>query len=226
MQGEVFKEALNPFDELARRYDRWFDSPWGRAIFALETACLKELMDGAGRTWLEVGVGTGRFARALGVLQGVDPSSPMLEIAGRRGVLTRKGYGEELPYPDDIFDGVLMVTTLCFLSDPGKTFIECARVLKNNGCLVLGFVPSDSPWGRLYIHKGGEGHPFYSPARFYTCEKALYLASAADFYFERATSCLFTAPDKPLDDSMPHSRRVVNGAGFAGMKFIYVPAAE
>ncbi len=235
MQVEAFKEAFlpgsgmqgeNPFEQLAEKYDQWFETPRGRAIFSVETACLRELMNGAGKAWLEVGVGSGRFAQALDVQEGVDPSPSMLEMAGSRGILVRKGAGEELPYPDDVFDGVLMVTTLCFLFDPEKVFVECTRVLKNNGCLVLGMIPAESKWAELYEQKGIEGHPVYSRARFYTSEKALYMASAAGFYFERAASCLFTAPDQPLAGSMRISPRAAKGAGFAGMKFIYVPVAE
>ena len=65
----------NPFDKLAQRYDRWFDSTRGRAIFEAEVVCLRELIpDRAGR-WLEIGVGTGRFVEALGIA--VDGGNPM-----------------------------------------------------------------------------------------------------------------------------------------------------
>ena len=80
------------------------------------------LEDGTG--WLEVGLGTGRFAEALGVAEGVDPSAAMLEIAVRRGIHTRCGYGEDLPYPEATFNGILIVATLCFLCDPVKTLKE------------------------------------------------------------------------------------------------------
>jgi len=35
---------MNPFDSEASRYDEWFDSSDGQAIFAQEVACLHELM--------------------------------------------------------------------------------------------------------------------------------------------------------------------------------------
>jgi SAM-dependent methyltransferase len=219
MSCKVSINTAKPFDELAMRYDKWFDSEKGREIFAREVSCLKSLMPEEVRGWLEVGVGTGRFAEALGVPEGVDPSSAVLEIAGRRGILIRKGLGEELPYPDDIFHGMLMVTTLCFLSDPEKAFIECARVLENNGRLLLGFVPLDSSWGRSYLRKGRQGHPFYSHARFYTREQALDLTRRAGFDFDSAASCLFSPPDEPLDDAGCR-RGLIDGAGFMAMKFI------
>lgn len=207
---------MNPFDKLAQRYDRWFDSRRGQAIFDAEVACLRELMpDQAGR-WLEVGVGTGRFAEALRIGEGVDPSLPMLEMAQRRGIRVKPGYGEELPYAKGLFDGVLMVVTVCFLSDPGKAFEECSRVLKEAGCLVVGLVPADSPWGESYAHRGREGHPFYAVARFYACHQVLGLGEAAGFVPDHAMSCLLSPPGARVDCAWQDG--IVTGAGFVGLK--------
>lgn len=209
--------STNPFDKLARRYDRWFDSRRGQAIFDAEVACLRELIpDRAGR-WSEVGVGTGRFAEPLGIAEGVDPSLPMLEMAERRGIRTKHGYGEELPYANGSFDGVLMVVTVCFLSDPGTAFEECSRVLKGNGYLVVGLVPADSPWGEFYAHRGRKGHPFYAAARFYTCRQVLELGEAAGFVPDHAMSCLLSPPNARVDCARQDG--IVPGAGFVGLRF-------
>jgi SAM-dependent methyltransferase len=205
------------FDRLANRYDQWFDSEDGRPIFDAEIACLKDLMPADLGDWLEVGVGTGRFAQELGVKEGVDPSGPMLEFARQRGLRTTTGWGENLPYPDGSFDGVLLVVTLCFLSDPVKALGECARVLKEDGYLVVGLVPADSPWARLYRRKGRTGHPFYSVAKFYDCDQVIRMADAAGFTLQCAVSCLFSRPGEPLDVS--RRQAIVAGAGFVGMGF-------
>jgi ubiquinone/menaquinone biosynthesis C-methylase UbiE len=76
------------FDTIADSYDRWYDSPEGRAIFNAELKCLRRLCEQLALTsarWLETGVGTGRFASMLGIAEGMDPSSRMLEIAAARG---------------------------------------------------------------------------------------------------------------------------------------------
>ena len=205
------------FDRLANEYDQWFDSEDGRPIFDAEIACLKDLMPADLGRWLEVGVGTGRFAQGLGVKEGIDPSVPMLEFARQRGVRTRTGWGEDLPYPDGSFDGVLLVVTLCFLSDPATALRECARVLKEDGCLMVGLVPAGSPWARLYKRKGRTGHPFYAVARFYDCDKVIRMADTAGFKLNRAVSCLFSPPGEPLDVS--RRQGIVAGAGFVAMEF-------
>jgi SAM-dependent methyltransferase len=145
----------------------------------------------------------------------------MPEMARRRGIRVRHGCGEELPYANGVFDGVLMVVTVCFLSDPGKAFAECARVLKGNGGLVMGLVPADSPWGEFYAQRGREGHPFYAAARFYTSHRVLELGQAAGFLFDHAVSCLFSPPRAPVDGGRQDG--IVPGAGFVGLRFQKTP---
>lgn len=220
MCQQVENVPLNPFDGLADRYDRWFDSPRGQAVFALEVACLRRVMDACPGRWLELGVGTGRFAEALGVAEGLDPSDAMLRLAGARGVRTVRGTAEDVPYADGTFDDMLMVTTLCFLADPQRALNECARVLAAGGRLVVGMVPADSPWGELYARKGMKGHPFYGAARFWTCNQAIGMVTRAGFRFDTAASCLLTPPDDPACPCGPPQPGIVKGAGFVAMRFL------
>jgi len=62
------------FDPMADAYDRWYDTPKGKAIFQAELKCLRSLHEKSPGRWLEVGVGTGRFACSLGIAEGIDPS--------------------------------------------------------------------------------------------------------------------------------------------------------
>lgn len=215
--AEASQGHRSPFDHLAQRYDEWFDSPEGQTIFRAETACLQELIQQEGGSWLEVGVGTGRFAEALGVATGLDPSPAMLRIAARRGIETTRGHAEALPYPDAMFDGVLIVVTLCFVNDPAIALIECGRVLKNDRCLVVGIIPANSPWGQFYSRKAREGHPFYSAARFQTCDQVIRMANGAGLDFERANSCLLTPPEEPISPSKKAG--IVEHAGFVALRF-------
>ena len=157
-----------PFDTNAERYDRWFESQEGKTIFEIEISCLRETKWIMRGRRLEVGVGTGRFADSLGISEGIDPSSQMLAFAARRGIHAVRAVAEELPYPDSSFLGVVMVTTLCFLQDPIRAIEESFRVLEIHGSLLVGMVPGKSPWGKLYIAKGREGHTLYSHGKFRT----------------------------------------------------------
>ncbi len=207
------------FDRMADKYDRWYDSPEGGAIFREELDCLRLLWTGPCDRWLEVGVGTGRFASALGVTEGVDPSPAMLAYAIQRGIRRKVGTAEALPYPDRSFDGVLAVATLSFVNDPGQALVECARVLRPNGTLLAGIIPAEGPWGREYARRASEGHSVYSHARFLTIEQLLDLAADADLEPQESASALFWPPGNPPDKPPRIERKALAGAGFVAMRF-------
>ncbi len=207
------------FDRLASRYDDWFDSTKGRFIFECEKECLRNFVRNEDNLWLEVGVGTGRFADALNISYGVDPSKAVLRIAKSRGIETCCGYGEQLPFRGASFGGILMVVAICFLDFPSKTFKECFRVLETGGMLIVGLVPSGSRWGRLYAEKGDMGHPFYSAAKFYSVRDILSLAAENGFSFVKAKSTLFNPPDLPLILPCEIKEGMDEQAGFVVMEF-------
>lgn len=210
--------AETVFDKLADHYDAWFDSARGEALFRAEVECLKRLMPADRSGWTEVGVGSGRFAQALGVPEGVDPSLPLLAMAAARGIRTVEGVAEKLPYDDHSVDGILLVVTLCFLRDPHQAMQEFVRVLRPPGRLLVGLVPADSAWGQNYMRKSKEGHPFYSAAQFYACAEVIDIAAAAGFRLLGAASTLPMAPDEELGE-MPVADGIIPGWGFAGMLF-------
>lgn len=73
------KSVTEAFTAYAADYDRWVDAPEGKALFETEVEAVRLLTEGMKKPFLEVGVGTGRFARAFGIEFGIDPSLGMLE---------------------------------------------------------------------------------------------------------------------------------------------------
>jgi ubiquinone/menaquinone biosynthesis C-methylase UbiE len=182
------------FDPIAESYDQWYDSPEGGILFAAEVTCFRQLCGSCPGRWLEAGVGTGRFASALGIGEGVDPSPRMLEIAAKRGIATHEGRAESLPFPDGAFDGILLAAALSFMENQEQALKECCRVLKPGGRLLLGDIPADSPWGRLYTKKGSDGRSIYSHARFLSSSEMAALAERAGFVLRQAASTLLWEP--------------------------------
>jgi ubiquinone/menaquinone biosynthesis C-methylase UbiE len=185
------------FDHIAESYDRWYDTPEGQAIFHAEWKCIGSLCGHPDGQWLEVGVGTGRFASSLSIDIGVDPSFSMLRVAARRGILTCAGYAENIPFRGNSFDGVLLALTLCFIADSNKALKECRRVLKPRGKLLLGVILADSPWGRAYERKKARGHPIYGSAIFRGMAEISTSVKNIGFSMERTASTLFWNPDEP-----------------------------
>jgi len=166
------------FDKYAELYDQWYDKH--RETFEKEVECFKKIID-AEKPWLEIGVGSGRFAEALGIEYGIDPAERMVELARKRGINAIVGYGERLPYEDKTFGAVFLIVTLCFVRDPIKVLREAWRVLKRGGKIYIGLIPRDSPLGKEYMEKGKKGHRFYSTARFYTINEVRKMLKICGF---------------------------------------------
>ena len=207
------------FDQMADSYDRWYETDEGRAILMAEWSCLRRVGGSLSGRWLEVGVGTGRFASVLGVYDGVDPSLAMLGIAARRGIRTCAARAEDLPLRSASLDGVLLALTLCFVVDPRCALTECRRVLRTKGRLLLGVVPADSAWGREYARKASAGHSVYSAAHFRPAAETLGLVESSGFTLLRAASSLFWGPgESPQTDPMVEAG-ISPGAGFVCLLF-------
>jgi SAM-dependent methyltransferase len=183
----------SPFEALADKYDSWYDGK-GRLAFENELAALRPLLAELPRPWLEIGVGTGRFAQELGIPLGVDPSPALLEKARQRGIEVLYGEGEELVFRAGSFGTVFLLTTWEFLNDPLKVLRECRRVLKVGGRLVNAFLDRDGKWGASYAERGRQGHPLFSQAHFDTCEDVKRLTVQAGFVVSKTVSTLFQEP--------------------------------
>ena len=212
MEKETFwRQAAGVFDERAAEYDGWFEDS---LLFAIERGALQELDTPLLDPKLEIGVGPGRFAEALGVEFGVDPALAPLVYARKRGVRVSQAVGEALPYVGQSMRTVLLLFTFCFLADPRSVLWECRRVLKRGGHLVLGLIVADSPWGRMLQHKKEEGHPFYQQARFYEVGEVAQCLAGCGFVVEEIRSSLVQPPEGLRE--MEHSQAgLVSQAGFA-----------
>ena len=209
-----------PFDDFVEAYDRWYDEPEGRAILEAELACLRRVAGGFDGRWLEVGVGTGRFASNLGIGEGVDSSGEMLRPALARGVVATLAKAESLPHGNGVFDGVLMALALCFIQDAKQALLESFRVLRPKGTLLIGVVPAESPWGELYAKKKAAGHPVYRHARFRTIAETIQLVEEAGFVLQQTACTLFWPPEgKPEPEILVENGS--NGkAGFVALRFM------
>jgi ubiquinone/menaquinone biosynthesis C-methylase UbiE len=103
---------------------------------------LREALAGApGKQLVDVGGGTGNYARALADegwdLLVVDRSRAMLARAAAKGLATREGDAQALPLPDGSADAVMLVSMLHHVDDPAKALAEARRILRPGGRLAL-----------------------------------------------------------------------------------------
>jgi malonyl-CoA O-methyltransferase len=134
----------------------------GNPLLALErqeTGALLPLL--AGRDVLDLGAGTGHYARlaaALGarVAIAIDITPEMLRKAPRPSLV---GDASRLPFLSGCVDVVVGALLLSFVPDVALTLREVARVLRPGGTLVVSDLheaASQRGWQRSFTGPGGE----------------------------------------------------------------------
>jgi SAM-dependent methyltransferase len=167
-----------PFDDHYPQYEDWFEKH--KFAYLSELKAVRQFIPSSGNGF-EVGIGTGRFAKPLGIKVGIDPSFEMRKIAQQKGLDAIDGVAEEIPFPDKSFDYVLMVTTVCFVDDINLAFREVHRILKPNGLFIVGFVDKKSPLGEKYL-EFKEENIFYKHATFFSTEEIVKLLKEHQFH--------------------------------------------
>jgi len=182
-------ERVEPFERYTKEYEEWFER--NKFAYLSEIEAIKSQLPKTG-SGIEIGAGSGRFAAPLGIKFGIEPSKKMGEIARQRGIEVITGVAESLPFDDSFFDYALMVTTICFLNDVEAAFREAYRVIKADGCLVVGFVDKDSPLGKIYLrHK--EESLFYKVANFYSVKEVIAYLKKTGFRNFSFTQTIFNS---------------------------------
>ena len=152
IREERARAAAEYFSQNAERWDRLRslhvdDAEVERVLLAKAPNRIGDLLD--------IGTGTGRVLEVLGPraqrAEGIDQSHEMLTLARAR--LDRAGLGQcsvrhgdlfQLPYDGPAFDVVALHQVLHYLDEPARAVAEAARVLKDDGrLLIVDFAPHD-----------------------------------------------------------------------------------
>jgi demethylmenaquinone methyltransferase/2-methoxy-6-polyprenyl-1,4-benzoquinol methylase len=143
------------FDRIARGYDLTNDAISLGMHRWWKKRAVDELLIKSDGCYLDVCCGTGDLVIAIarrlcagGVVTGVDFSRNMLEVASRRALKAKKqqhlpagiklveGDAQQLPFPEDSFDGAVMSFGLRNLTDLLAGLKEMARVVRPGGPVV------------------------------------------------------------------------------------------
>jgi ubiquinone/menaquinone biosynthesis C-methylase UbiE len=209
------KPGTQVFESSAQEYDTWFEKH--RLCYESELQALKTLA-GPHRRGLELGVGTGRFALPLKIAVGIEPARAMAVIARERGIQVVGAVAEALPFPQDSFDLVAIITALCFFRDPFQALMEATRVLTPSGRILIGMIDKDSPLGRLYEANRLQSK-FYRDARFYGVRDVLTWLKRLGYGDEKLCQTIF----KGLSD-ITEPEPVKEGFGSGG--FVVISAQK
>jgi SAM-dependent methyltransferase len=161
-----FKDAI--------AYEKWLNGSRNRFAAGLENRLIMEMLSPVpGRKLLDVGCGTAArwfpwLEKGLDVT-GIDPSPYMLDLAKEKikhcGEFHR-GFGEDLPFDDNSFHYVTLITSLEYVDDPEKVLKEAARVAKDK--IFIGIY---NRYAAKFLQRRIKGmfvETVYNRARFYS----------------------------------------------------------
>lgn len=154
VDGEDLETAYRGYEATGRSDTRWAaDNPGNAAIHAQRNDAFRRLLeacaaDGPLRRTLEVGCGTGALLAELGAMAplrdatcvGIDLLAFRLAIGadGAEHPLVQAD-GQHLPFPDEVFDVVVLSTVISSVP-PGPVsaavVAECDRVLRPGGSVL------------------------------------------------------------------------------------------
>jgi ubiquinone/menaquinone biosynthesis C-methylase UbiE len=185
----------NPFDLYTLEYEEWFkENP---LTFQSEVLALQQLLPKS-KNGIEIGIGSGIFARALGIKSGIDPSENMLDIARKRNLTVENAYAERLPYPDQSFDFALFITSICFIEHPEKAMKEAWRIIKTGGEVIIAFIDKQSTLGQQLI-ADKEDSKFYRTANFFSVPEINALLTRSNFEVSTCVQTLMNPTSKKIE---------------------------
>jgi SAM-dependent methyltransferase len=188
-------------DTAAARYDAWYRTPRGAWIGAREFDLLRRaLAPCPGEALLDVGCGTGYFARRFAQraevdVVGLDPDLAWLGFARSAGTpACVAGRAERLPFRDGSFDLAIAVTSLCFIRAQADALREIVRITRRR--LALGLLNRHSLLYRQKGRSGGSGA--YRGAHWHTAAEVRALFAQMPVRDLRLESAIFVPTGGPV----------------------------
>jgi SAM-dependent methyltransferase len=163
------------FDQkTAKLSDQRLETVLGRYIFSRQKELILDLVTPrTGERMLGVDCGTGNylqlFRKKWCAVTGIDSSAEMLKIArGKLGDSTELilGKADDLPFSDNEFDIVTLITSLELSCNPQKALAEAIRVSRDR--VFVGFLNNYSLAGSQQRLKELFGFPLTSNIRFFS----------------------------------------------------------
>ena len=94
-----------------------------------------------GAKLLDVGCGSGKFLMRMKELgwqsEGTEMDPKAVEFAKSNGLSVRLGELQDQKYPENYFDAIVLNSVVEHVLEPLPFLLECHRILKNEGILVI-----------------------------------------------------------------------------------------
>lgn len=154
--------------------DKRLDTAYGRYIYSRQKALILDLVvPRTGERVLGIDCGTGNYLQPFCekgcAVTGVDSSAEMLSISSGKlgaGAELMEGRSDDLPFSDNEFDIVTLITSLEISADPQRALAEAIRVCR--GRVFIGFLNNHSLAGTRHKLKELFGLPPDSNIHFFS----------------------------------------------------------
>jgi len=166
------------FGDSAASYDEWYGTSLGRTYDLYEKRAIERVLPdpATGNRLLDIGCGTGHwsafFSRSGFVVNGVDVSPEMIEIARRRRIHNASfevADAHALPLEDGRFDVTVAITALEFVRNAEVVVREMARCTRRpGGVLLVGVL---NALAAVNVGRKADARPPYVDARFFSPEE-------------------------------------------------------
>lgn len=176
-----------PFDKYSIDYEKWFEEH--EYVYKSELKAVGHFIP-KDKKGIEIGIGSCRFAIPFNIKVGVEPSIAMRNYSIKHGLKVYDGIAENLPLKDASYEFALMVTTICFIDDVRKAFLEINRILKSGGSFIIGFIDKTSLIGKKY-ERLKQNNKFYRFATFYSVDDVVNYLKETNFKNIRIIQTIF-----------------------------------
>ncbi|MFO8086342.1 MAG: methyltransferase domain-containing protein [Bacteroidales bacterium] len=164
------------FNTTAKQYDEYYNTETGQKIDTIEKRLVAKYLNKIPeKEALEIGAGTGHWSMFFSdhgfQITGIDLASEMLQKAIEKnvpGAIFMEMNAEHLMFPNEAVKNIFTIATVEFTNNKETFFDEAFRVLKRNGCFLIGALNENSLIGRTK-----EQDPVFKNADFFTEESLL-----------------------------------------------------
>jgi len=212
------------YDYEASSYDESrFSSGLGRHLDYMHKKIVGRLLNSNGKTVLDVGVGTGRFATWLAEkgfeVVGVDISKEMLKkVKGKGQTLSKNmhlllGDVNFLPFKKEVFDSCICINVINHIPEIDGFLKEVKYVIDPSGVFILNFPNIQSPYlpiaiivnlRKLALFKGGKIR-----SKWFTFREVNSSLSRVGFDVKEVRGCAIASPI-PFGEKLVKIVQIIN----------------